>query len=179
MSDPLQQNYFELYGCPQQFSVDSQLLAQRYLELQQQYHPDRFVTASEEQKRLSLQWTARVNDAFQTLKQPLLRASYLLTLLGYPLDAADTAMDGDFLLQQMELRERLENIAAEADPLQALDEIRLRLQQDEEALFQRLEQRFAEGSAHSLRQAGEDVKQMKFLQRLREEVNEREEQLLG
>ena len=78
----LTQNFFELFDIPVAFQIDSGLVAERYRKLQQALHPDRFANASDSERRLSVQRTAQVNEAFQTLKSPLLRARYLLQLKG-------------------------------------------------------------------------------------------------
>ena len=80
-------NYFELFGLPVGFLVDGQELAVRYRELQKVVHPDRFAAAGEQSQRLSLQSATLVNEAYATLKDPLKRAQYLLTLNGIEVDA--------------------------------------------------------------------------------------------
>ena len=70
----LTQNHFELFGFPLVFDIDQTQLAERYRELQRSLHPDRFANASEQERRVSVQKAAQVNEAFQTLKAPLARA---------------------------------------------------------------------------------------------------------
>lgn len=107
----LQQNYFELFGLPATFHLDGADLAARYRALQQRIHPDRFAQASDADRRLALQLTARANEAFQTLKDPVRRGRYLLALRGVATDEeTDTVMDPQFLLTQMELREQLAQV---------------------------------------------------------------------
>lgn len=105
----LMQNYFELFELEPKFSIDLATLESRYRKLQSENHPDRFVTASATEKLQSMQLATLANEAYQYLKQPALRASYLLGLLG--IDAileSNTAMPADFLMQQMDWREQLE-----------------------------------------------------------------------
>src|SRR5687768_18150625 len=114
------QSHFDLFGLAPAFSIEGEALERSYREIQSQVHPDRFAHAGDAERRASLQWTTRVNEAFQTLKNPVTRARHLLELQG--VDVAfetNTAMPPDFLMQQMELREALEN-ARDAAALDAL-----------------------------------------------------------
>ena len=93
-------------------------------------HPDRFASAGDAERRASMQWTTRVNEAYRTLRSPVLRAKYLLELEG--VDVAfetNTAMPPDFLMRQMELREALE-AAGDARDADALDALRASLRAD-------------------------------------------------
>jgi molecular chaperone HscB len=118
------QSHFDLFGLPQAFAVEADALERSYREIQSRVHPDRFAHAGDAERRASLQWTTRVNEAYRTLKDPVQRAKHLLELHG--VDVAfetNTAMPADFLAQQMELREALE----EAKSAASLDEMRKRL----------------------------------------------------
>jgi molecular chaperone HscB len=120
------QNHFELFGLAPAFALEGEALERSYRDIQSRVHPDRFAHAGDAERRASLQWTTRVNEAFQTLKNPVTRAKHLLELHG--VDVAfetDTAMPADFLMQQMELRESLE----EAQTPAALDGMRKTLRQ--------------------------------------------------
>jgi molecular chaperone HscB len=110
-------NYFDLFGLPQGFRIDTAELVVRYRELQKVVHPDRFATADATSRRLSLQQATLVNEAFQTLKDPLRRAQYLLALRGVDGGRQDgTLADPGFLMQQMALRESLEAVRTAGDP---------------------------------------------------------------
>jgi molecular chaperone HscB len=99
-------DHFTLFGLPRLFRVDAAALDRRYREIAAQVHPDKFVQAGDAERRLSLQWATRVNEAYQTLKSPLLRAQYLLLLAGHDVGAENnTAMPPEFLMEQMEWRE--------------------------------------------------------------------------
>src|ERR1043166_6108517 len=114
------QSHFDLFGLQPAFAVDEVRLERAYREIQSRVHPDRFAHAGDAERRASLQWTTRVNEAYRALKNPVQRASHLLELHG--VDVAfetNTAMPAEFLMQQMELRERLEE-AKEARALDAL-----------------------------------------------------------
>src|SRR5438045_8827405 len=103
------QNHFELFGLQPAFSVDEAALERSYHEIQSRVHPDRFAHAGDAERRASLQWTTRVNEAYRTLRNPVARATHLLALNGVDVAfEANTAMPADFLTEQMELREALE-----------------------------------------------------------------------
>jgi molecular chaperone HscB len=178
MQADFSQNHFELFGLPVGFDVDRETLSLRYRDLQRAVHPDRFANASEHERRLSVQRAAQINEAFRTLKQPLARARYLLELKGRPLDETDTAMDPSFLMEQMELRERIEAIRSAADPFQALAVVRTQLEEGERFLVTELGTFFADGGEHALEQARQAVRKLQFFQKLLEEVAELEEDLV-
>ena len=114
------QNHFELFQLPQQFAVDSAQLDRAYREVQNTVHPDKFVQASEVEKRVAMQWATHANEAYQTLKKPLKRATYLCQLQGVDLQTeSNTSMPAAFLMQQMEWRETFED-ARHANDISAL-----------------------------------------------------------
>jgi molecular chaperone HscB len=115
-------NHFDLFGLPQGFRIDMTELVNRYRELQKVVHPDRFAAADATSRRLSLQNATWVNEAFQTLRDPLRRAQYLLQLRGFGIEEqAGTLNDPEFLMRQMALREALESVRVAADPHARLD----------------------------------------------------------
>lgn len=174
----LRQNHFELFDLPVDFEVPMESLAARYRDLQRATHPDRFANASDRERRISVQQAARVNEAFQTLKDPLNRARYMLELGGKPLDDSDTQMDPGFLMEQMELREALDEVRSAADPFSALDAVRRDVEGRERALVTELGTRFADGSDAALEEARERVRKLQFMSRLLGEIEEREEDLV-
>lgn len=169
------QNYFALFGLPEQFDIDSAKLAEEFRQLQGKYHPDRFVNSDEKKKRLAIQYTGYINEANETLKSPRLRARYLLTLRGVDFDdEVDTTSDGAFLLHQMELRESLEAAREAGDPLDAVDKIGLQVRQE----MNNLEEEFKQSlDRNDLKEAKEAVLKMKFFERLAQEVTSLEEKL--
>ena len=107
----LPQNYFELFQLPCALEVDARQLTERYRTLQRELHPDRFAAAGSQEKRLAAQAAAHVNQAYRTLSDRHERATYLLQLQGVVVDdEKDTSTDAEFLMQQMELREGLEEL---------------------------------------------------------------------
>jgi molecular chaperone HscB len=118
------QNHFDLFQLPARFTLDMGALDAAYRDVQGQVHPDRFVNATDAEKRVAMQWATRANEAYQTLKHPQKRAQYLCELHGVDLQTeSNTAMPMDFLMQQMEWREALGDARAgkDLDALEALD----------------------------------------------------------
>jgi molecular chaperone HscB len=107
----ISQDFFSCYGLPRDFAIDLAVMRQSHRRLQQQHHPDRFASESDGEQRRAVQITAYLNQAYATLSEPLNRGIYLLQLQGMePLAPTNTQMPMDFLLQQIELRECLEDI---------------------------------------------------------------------
>jgi molecular chaperone HscB len=117
------QNYFEVFQLPQDFDLDVKDLSERFLQLQKSIHPDKFVDASDREKRLSMQWATQINEAHSTLKSALPRAIYLLGLEGEDI-AHNPGLEPAFLMQQIELREELEEIEQAGTSLESLDEFK-------------------------------------------------------
>ena len=133
------QNHFRLFGLPEQFALDLDDLSERYLRLRQTVHPDLYATAGEREKRISLQASTQVNEAYQTLKDPLARARYLLNLLtGGQGDDQETTKDMAFLMEQMELREALAEAREAPDPFAGITRVRDRLSRQSRQLIAQL-----------------------------------------
>ena len=87
------QNHFDLFQLPQRFAIDRKALDAAYHDVQNQVHPDKFVNATDAEKRVAMQWATRANEAYLTLKSPLKRATYLCELHGIDLQTeSNTAM---------------------------------------------------------------------------------------
>jgi molecular chaperone HscB len=109
-------NYFELFGLKPEFAIDIATLETNFRKIQSESHPDRFVTATSSQKMQSMQLATLANEAYQTLKKPANRAQYLLEQQGITAIAeTNTEMPADFLMQQMEWREAMEDAIAAKD----------------------------------------------------------------
>ncbi len=122
----LQTNDFELFGLESQFAQDRAALDVRWKELQREAHPDKFAAAGAASQRVAMQWSVRINEAYQRLKDPLKRAAYLCELNGAPVNAENnTAMPTAFLLQQMAWREGLD----EATSLAEIEQLALEVAQ--------------------------------------------------
>jgi molecular chaperone HscB len=120
----LQSNDFEIFGITPRFAVDRDALDARWKDLQREAHPDRFATADAQAQRQAMQWSVRINEAYQRLKDPLKRAAYLCEMHGAPIQAENnTAMPAAFLMQQMQWREDLEEASGLADLERMADDV--------------------------------------------------------
>ena len=116
MTPEFTRNHFELFGLPVAYAVDPAALERAYRDLQGRVHPDRFASASEAERRVAMQWATRANEAYRTLRNPIDRARYLLALKGFDTgEESNTSMPPDFLMQQMEWRESVEDGRARHD----------------------------------------------------------------
>lgn len=112
----LQSSDFELFDLPVQFAQDGAVLDARWKALQREAHPDKFAAQGAAAQRVAMQWSVRINEAYQRLRNPLKRASYLCELHGAPIHAENnTAMPPDFLVQQMQWREDLDDACSVGD----------------------------------------------------------------
>ncbi len=161
-------NFFQLFGLPERFHIDSTELSQRYRALQGEVHPDKFAHRPESERRLSMQWATQINQAYQTLGNPVQRGRYLLQQHGVDtLEETNTAMPADFLMQQMEWREAIEE-AARACDAGALTALESRLQHGMRELETRLAVKIDD--MHDYPGAALDVRKLKFLEKLAEEI---------
>lgn len=145
------------------------------MQLQRQYHPDRYAASSDAEKRVAVQIAAHVNGAHQTLHSPLKRAEYCLQLAGLSTDSeTDAKMDPMFLMQQMELRESLEEVPSASDPYSALDGAREEITAQINTIAANTSQLIAE---QNYTEAREQVRRWQFMEKLAEEANSIEAQL--
>lgn len=154
----LSADYFELFGLARSFTVDLERLESDYRALQCRFHPDRFAAASAGDLRLSLEISTHINSAYLTLRQPLSRARYLLTLAGTGAADNNVPMPACFLMRQMELRESMDNARRRCNAT-ALREIKKRLCEEcvtHECNLSRLLERESdfEGAAECVRMLG-------------------------
>ena len=168
----LQSNDFELFGVPAQFAQDRPALDARWKELQREAHPDRFAAQGMSAPRVAMQWSVRINEAYQRLKHPLKRASYLCELNGAPILAeTNTAMPPAFLMQQMEWREMLE----EAKTIEDLAQIVAISKQDMNE--QLLKVAHFLDVDHNFVAAAQQVRGLMFTERFASEIDARIDQL--
>jgi molecular chaperone HscB len=171
----LTQNYFELFGLPVGFDVDPDRLTERYRELQRIVHPDRYASGTEQERRLSMQGATLLNEALQTLQDPLLRAHYLLRLKGAdPHPRSGQPIDPEFLMEQMELREELAELRHRPSPLAATGELIARVRRRVDDLVGRLGERL---EADALPAAADLVRELQFLRKLQLEAENLEAEL--
>jgi molecular chaperone HscB len=162
------QNHFELFDLPAKFDIDMTALDTAYRDVQGRVHPDRFVNAGDTEKRVAMQWATRANEAYQTLKNPLKRARYLVELHGVDLQTeSNTSMPMDFLMQQMEWREALGDARAAKDA-KALDDIDVQLKQERKT---RLGKIGRELDAAQYEEAAQDIRALMFIDKFGDEVH--------
>ncbi len=154
------------------FAQDRAQLDMRWKELQREAHPDKFAAQGGAAQRVAMQWSVRINEAYQRLKDPMRRASYLCELHGFPIDAErNTAMPADFLIQQMEWREALED-AKNADDL---NKIALQAAASKREKLLKIEQML--DLDHDYADAAQQVRSLMFIERFASEIDARIDQL--
>jgi molecular chaperone HscB len=158
-------NHFELFGLAPAFAVDAVALERAYREIQARVHPDRYAHAGDAERRASLQWTTRVNEAYRVLKSPVQRAKYLLELNG--VDVAfetNTQMPPEFLVRQLELREAL----AEARAPEALERLQAGVRRERHQLEHGIGELI--DARRDYAAAAGEVRKLMFLDKLASEI---------
>ena len=172
-------DYFQLFGLDNKFVVDLANLSNVYQTLQKSVHPDRFAHSSSQDQLVAVQKSATINEAYQTLKNPLKRAEYMLKLRGTEMPNEQASYgDTGFLMRQMELREMLAEIKMSDDVESAIFEYTQVLETEFEKLFRAMQVLLAEDSSESNLAACDDLRKLKFYQKLHVELDRLEEQLL-
>ena len=168
LSVQLAVNDFELFDLPVQFAQDRAQLDARWKDLQRETHPDKFASKGTAAQRVAMQWSVRINEAYQRLKDPMRRAAYLCELGGAPIQAENnTAMPAAFLMQQMEWREAMD----EATDVAALEALLDDVQQAHRAAIQQCAQLI--DSAHNLPAAAQQVRALMFIEKFLRDVEAR------
>ncbi|MDO8441074.1 MAG: Fe-S protein assembly co-chaperone HscB [Polaromonas sp.] len=164
----LQSNDFELFDVPVRFAQDRAALDARWKELQREAHPDKFAAQGAAAQRLAMQWSVRINEAYQRLKDPLKRAIYLCEIHGAPIQAeSNTAMPPDFLVQQMQWREALED----AEGIENLEEIAAQAMASRREQLLKIERILDDQKDFSA--AAQQVRSLMFIERFGSEVDAR------
>ncbi|MDR9829763.1 co-chaperone HscB [Vibrio sp. FNV 38] len=169
-------NYFELFGLPNQFSLDGSLLSSQFRELQKRFHPDNYARASERDRLMAVQKASEINDAYQTLKQPISRAEYILSTHNIELHSEkQTLQDPMFLMEQMELREELEHISSSPDGAEELFDFDRKVGKMYKQHLQWLTEQL---DAQSWNDAADMIRKLKFVAKLKNEIERVEDHLL-
>lgn len=162
------QNHFDLFHLSERFALDLAALDAAYHEVQNQVHPDKFTNAPDAEKRVAMQWATRANEAYQTLKSPLKRAAYLCELNGVDLQTdSNTAMPREFLMQQMEWREALDD-AKTAKGVNTLEKLDAELRIARKAVVAKIGELL---DAKNFVLAAQSVRQLMFLEKFGEEIS--------
>ncbi len=169
----LQSDDFELFGVPARFAQDRAQLDARWKDLQREAHPDKFAAQGAAAQRVAMQWSVRINEAYQRLKDPLKRAAYLCERQGAAINAENnTAMPAAFLMQQMEWREALDD-GPSAEALNALAaDVTAARAQALELVASLLDE------AHDYAAAAQQVRALMFIQRFDRDIQDRLDDLV-
>lgn len=163
-------NFFELFGVPPTFAIDTGHLDRAYRELQSRVHPDRYVAAGKNEQLVAARWAMLANEAYHTLKDNVARACHLLQLQGIDvLDPARSVLPTAFLIEQMEWRERIDDASALRDRAALA-----RLDEELVAATRALERDLARllDGARDYARAAEAVGKLRFLGRLQDDVEQ-------
>ena len=161
------QNYFELFDLETSFFISDSILKDSYRREIARFHPDKFASKTDSEKLQALQNTSLLNTAFESIKSPLNRASYLLKLEGVdPFDEKDTAMEHDFLTSQIELREELELIESKKETDQLEDFID-RIESHVQSKIELISNAFKD--CNEVLEIKKNVRELKFYEQLAKE----------
>lgn len=164
----LQVDDFELFGLSRRFAQDRAALDERWKQLQREAHPDKFAAQGAAAQRVAMQWSVRINEAYQRLKDPLSRATYLCELHGHDIQAeSNTAMPAAFLVQQMQWREALD----EASNLSELDALLAQVRASEQAAMQNLTHCLDEDSNYP--EAVAQIRSLMFMRRFKQDLDKK------
>ena len=168
-------NYFELFELKPQFSIDLTKLEINYRAIQSTSHPDRFVTCTSAEKLQSMQTATLANEAYLTLKSPALRAGYLLGLQGIDaIHETNTRMPHDFLIQQMEWREAMDD-AKHAKNVVALESLLAEMQAEAKQLQDNLTDLF--DTTQNLPAATDETRKLIFIDKVCADIHKTIEHL--
>ncbi len=166
----LKQSYFELFDLELAFDIDVKRLHSEQQRLQAIFHPDRYVNASEQEKRLSVQQASWINEAFDILSNPVKRARYMLVLSGLELnDESETTTDTDFFMDQIAIREEIDECRSDVDPLSCCDHIAKKLRSKAEQFGLEFVASFNQGQLDNARLSS---RKMLFIQRILDQLTD-------
>ncbi len=170
-------NYFQVFNIPLSCDLNLERLAEEYRKQQSQVHPDRFAGADESEKLRAVQRSSYLNEAYETLKSPLKRAAYLLSLQGRDVQQVQQSELGmDLLMAQIALRERLDEMPKDESALADLGALKIEVQ----AKLNQQQQQFSEKfELEDFDAAKKIYHELQFLHKLAAEINAGEELRLG
>jgi len=146
-------DYFEVFGLPRLLGIDTLVLEKTFHNLSRKYHPDYFTTASPSEKTRAVRMTALLNDAYRTLRNPVRRVEYLLSLYGFKPDSSKVPQA--LLMEVFEINERLEEVKAGSASLEEADSLRAQIQEKRERFDSELHQASLEWDELMKRSEGE------------------------
>lgn len=165
----LADDHFSLFGLPERYALDLDALTLAWRDVAARVHPDRFATASAPERRVAMQWSSRANEAYRTLRDPLERARYMCERAGVDLQTeTNTAMSGEFLMQQMTWREMLDD-ARQARDVDAFDALENELEQARAQLARSLTDLI--DNQRDFARAGEQVREWMFVEKMAQSLS--------
>ena len=168
-------NFFEIFSLPLGWEIDIEQLDVKFRALQKALHPDRYANKNDFEKRLAVQTAAIINQAYETIKHPLTRAQYLLDLEGLDADQeSHITSDGQFLMDQMLLREALSEIRGSENAKEALVSLSIEAQQTAAAIQQEFASYYQD---KAFKKAFESLAKMQFAIKFVDDINELEAEL--
>ena len=173
MTFDLSQSFFALFGLDERFDVDDRALEEAYVLLQKQFHPDRYASLPDHERRAATQWSMRINEGYQTLKDQVSRAIYMLSIRDVQLEE-NPSLPSDFLMTQMMLREALEDIEQSRE-LAELDQFKDKLKKSVTEQCDSLGLHFEKDSAAGVKSA---IYALQFLKKLEQDMLRLEDRLL-
>ncbi len=102
--------YFEIFDIDENISINTEDLEQKYLRLQNNFHPDKFASASNVEKAMAARVSTHINDGYRTLSDLALRVDYILKINNYSVSEHKTFKNSNFLCEQLEFSEKIEKI---------------------------------------------------------------------
>lgn len=165
-------NYFEKLGLPTSYNINLSLLEERFLALQQTYHPDKHIAKSESEKRNALNSSLELNEAYNTLKSDFKRAEYLMKLKG--LDTSDehlkNVVSKTILLEGFEEREKLDSLSSDEEIAKMLNDTKITL----ENLSNKFQQHYQN---NDFKEALDVFLKIRYKSKLLEELNAKQYEL--
>ncbi|PYS01675.1 MAG: Fe-S protein assembly co-chaperone HscB [Acidobacteria bacterium] len=131
-------DYFEVFGLPRQLGIDTLALEKAFHDLSRKHHPDYFTRASPSEKTQAVRMTALLNDAYRTLRHPVRRVEYLLSLYGFKPDSSKVPQA--LLMEVFEINEQLEEVKAGKASVEEADSLRAQIKEKRERFDSQLQQ---------------------------------------
>ena len=131
-------DYFEVFGLPRLLGIDTAALEKTFHQLSRKYHPDYFTTASPAEKTQAVRMTALLNDAYRTLRHPVHRVEYLISLYGFKPDGSRVPQS--LLMEVFEINEQLEEVKAGRASVEEVDSLHAQIREKRERFDAELQQ---------------------------------------
>tara|TARA_R100001143_G_scaffold63140_1_gene68681 strand:+ start:853 stop:1380 length:528 start_codon:yes stop_codon:yes gene_type:complete len=168
-------NFFEIFSLQQDFDLDTEALTAQYKKLQSQSHPDRFSGADDASRLQALQQSSIINDAFETLKSPVKRAAYLLSLNGIdPEEHNQSHLSAALLMQQMEWRDELESATGDED-MDTLERLKQEVETEKKVSIDEFRKTI---KANDFTAGKAVYHKLQFVEKMLSEINHAEEKIL-